>query len=60
MANVIADGCCDDAYIETEIRIPRANLGVSKGDVIRIWTVGNKSGSNFQSLPKTIVMRLAK
>ena len=37
-------------FIETEVSIPRANLGVKKGDVVGIYTVGNKSASNFRIL----------
>ncbi len=58
-ANVKANGVTDKAtFIETEVSIPRANLGVKKGDVIGIYTVGNKSASNFATTP--VVLRLDK
>lgn len=59
MANVKANGVTDKAtVIETEVSIPRANLGVKKGDVVGIYTVGNKSASNFATTP--VVLRLDK
>lgn len=59
MANVKANGVTDKAtFIETEVSIPRANLEVKKGDVVGIYTVGNKSASNFATSP--VVLRLDK
>ena len=58
MANVAASGATDKTVIETEVRIPRANLGVNKGDIIRVYTVGNKSGANFAKTP--VALRLCK
>ena len=58
LANVTANGFTDKTIIETEACIPRANLGVKKGDVIRVYSVGNKSASNFASKP--VVLRLDK
>lgn len=60
ISNVLVAGATDKTVIETEIRIPRANVGVSKGDVVRVYTWGNKSAGNLKSNQKTVVMRLAK
>lgn len=49
MSDIIAAGVTDGALVETEVRIPRANVGVKKGDTIRIWSWGNKSGSNLKT-----------
>lgn len=59
MANVKANGVTDKStVIETEVSIPRANLDVKKGDVVGIYTVGNKSAANFATTP--VVLRLDK
>ena len=39
--DISANGATDKTFIETEVRIPRSNLGVKKGDVIRIYSWGN-------------------
>ena len=58
LANVTANGVTDKTVIETEACIPRANLGVKKGDIIRVYSVGNKSASNLARTP--VVLRLDK
>ena len=59
ISNVLVAGTTDGStIIETETRIPRSNVGVKKGDIIRVWTWGNKSGSNLKHNP--IPLRLAK
>ncbi len=60
LTNVIANGATDKTVIETEVRVPRANLGVKKGDIIRVYTWGNKSGGNLKSKGLGIPIRLSK
>ena len=48
LENVAAAGVTDKSVIETEVKIPLANLGVSKGQTIRIYTWGNKSAGNLK------------
>ena len=49
LENVAAAGVTDKSVIETEVKIPLANIGVSKGQTIRIYTWGNKSAGNLKS-----------
>ena len=59
--NIIANGTTDkETSIETEVRIPRANLGVKKGDIIRVYTWGNKSAGNLKGAQRYAAIRLAK
>ncbi len=58
MANVIAAGSTDKSVIETEVRVPRANLGVQSGQTIRIYTWGNKSASNLKAEDSFVVLTL--
>lgn len=56
IANIIANGKTDKTVIETEVRVPRSNLKVKKGDTILIYSWGNKSGSNLKSEPVTLTL----
>lgn len=55
--NLICEGRFNEAktYIETEMRVPRADMGVNKG-VIKCFSWGNKSASNLKSTPLTITI----
>ena len=55
--NLICEGRFNEAktYIETEMRVPRADMGVNKG-VINCFSWGNKSASNLKSTPLTITI----
>ena len=48
LENIAAAGVTDMTTIETEVRIPLANIGVAKGQTIRIYTWGNKSAGNLK------------
>ena len=57
IAGIAANGKTDGATaIETEVKVPRANLGVKKGDTILIYSWGNKSGSNLKTEPVTLTL----
>lgn len=58
LANINCEGTIDPDHtvIETEVRIPRENLGIQKGKTINISTWGNKSGSNLKSETVTLVI----
>lgn len=56
IANILANGTTDKKVIETEVRVPRSNVGVKKGDTILIYTWGNKSGSNLKPEPVTLTL----
>ena len=55
LTDITAAGTTDKTVIETEVRIPRANVGVKKGDTIRIWSWGNKRESRLCSTSKQIL-----
>ena len=46
--NILSAGFTDMTNIETEVRIPLANIGVAKGQTIKIYTWGNKSAGNLK------------
>ena len=56
IANVTAAGATDGTLIETEVRVPIADVGVKKGDTVRIYTWGNKSASNFKSNKESVLV----
>ena len=58
LANVICAGAIDPEHtiIETEVRIPRENVGIQKGQTVQLYTWGNKSGSNLKSAAVTLVI----
>lgn len=50
ISNILAAGSTDkSSVIEVELRIPRANVGLTSPGTIRIYTWGNKSASNLKS-----------
>ena len=49
-ANALAGKISEDV-VETEIRIPLADLGITYGSTIKVYTSGNKSASNLRSQP---------
>ena len=51
LAGVIADD-----IVETELRIPLADLGVTYGQPIKVYTWGNKSASNMKDQPVVVSM----
>lgn len=56
--NVIANGVTDKSVIETEVRVPRANVGLTSGGTIRIYTWGNKSAGNLKSETSYLTLTL--
>ena len=53
-ANVYCKGTVGTEFTETELRIPRSNLGINKGDTIKIYSWGNKSADGVASHPITL------
>ena len=49
-------GVISDDIVETEIRIPLADLGITYGQPIKVYTSGNKSASNLRSQPIVVSM----
>ena len=49
-------GVVGDAIVETELRIPLADLGVTYGQPIKVYTWGNKSASNMKDQPVVVSM----
>ena len=49
-------GVIGDAVVETELRIPLADLGVTYGQPIKVYTWGNKSASNMKDQPVVVSM----
>ena len=54
-ANALA-GVISDDIVETEIRIPLADLGITYGQPIKVYTFGNKSASNLRDHPVVLSM----
>ena len=54
-ANSLA-GVIGDDIVETELRIPLADLGVTYGQPIKVYTWGNKSASNMKDQPVVVSM----
>ena len=50
-SGVVCKGTHGVEFTETELSIPRSNLGISKDDVIKIYSSGNKSASAFATTP---------
>ena len=49
-------GVISDDIVETEIRIPLADLGITYGNPIKVYTFGNKSASNLRDQPVVLSM----
>ena len=49
-------GVIGDDVVETELRIPLADLGVTYGQPIKVYTWGNKSASNMKDQPVVVSM----
>lgn len=54
-ANALAGAIADDV-VETELRIPLADLGVTYGQPIKVYSWGNKSASNMKDQPVVVSM----
>ena len=54
-ANALAGTVTDD-IVETELRIPLADLGVTYGQPIKVYSWGNKSASNMKDQPVVVSM----
>ena len=54
-ANALAGAVADD-IVETELRIPLADLGITYGQPIKVYTWGNKSASNMKDQPVVVSM----
>ena len=54
-ANALA-GVIGADIVETEIRIPLADLGITYGQPIKVYTFGNKSASNLRDTPVVLSM----
>ena len=55
-AGVVCKGFVGSDFTETELSIPRTNLGVQNGDVIKIYSWGNKSADGIASHPITLTI----
>lgn len=53
-SGVICKGSVGTEFTETELSIPRSNLGIKNGDVIKIYSWGNKSADGVASHPITL------
>ena len=59
LANVVSGGKCrEDQPIEIEVRANRSDLLIQAGQTVRIYTYGNKSGTNLQK--KAIELKIEK
>ena len=58
MANIVCNGAVDPVTkdIETEMRIPRTDLLIEKGQTVKIHSRGNKSADNIVDTPLTITI----
>ena len=57
-SHVAAAGTTDKATsIETEVSLPLADLGLAKGDVVDLYTWGNKSAINLKETPLTYTVK---
>ena len=54
--NSLAGAMFGDSVVETELRIPLADLGVTYGQPIKVYTWGNKSASNMKDQPVVVSM----
>ena len=50
-SDIVCKGTVGETFTETELSIPRSNLSISKGDVIKIYSWGNKSADGVASSP---------
>lgn len=55
-SGIVCRGTIGDTFTETELSIPRSNLSISKGDVIKIYSWGNKSADGVASKPITLTI----
>jgi hypothetical protein len=53
-SGVVCAGVYASDFTETEVSIPRSNLGINKGDTIKIYSWGNKSADGVASHPITL------
>ncbi len=53
-SGVVCAGTYASDFTETEVSIPRSNLGINKGDIIKIYSWGNKSADGVASHPITL------
>ena len=53
-AGVVCKGTVGSDFTVTELSIPRSNLGIKNGDVIKIYSWGNKSADGVASHPLTL------
>ena len=50
-------GAISDTFVEIEARMPLADAGVKKGDVIAVYTWSNKSGDDLKKTPITYTVK---
>lgn len=55
-ANIECRGTVGTEFTETELSIPRSNLGIENGNVIKIYSWGNKSADGVASHPITLTI----
>lgn len=55
-AGIVCKGTVGEDFTETELSIPRSNLGIKNGDVIKIYSWGNKSADGVASHPLTLTI----
>ena len=58
ISNITASGVTDNTVIETEVCVPRANVGLTSGGTIRIYTWGNKSAGNLKGADSYVLLTL--
>ena len=49
LSSVLFAGAVTDSIVELELRLPLTEAGIKKGDVIGIYSWGNKSASDFKT-----------
>ena len=55
-AGVVCKGTYGTDFTETELSIPRSNLGIQAGDTIKIYSWGNKSADGVASHPLVLTI----
>ena len=55
-AGIVCKGTYGTDFTETELSIPRSNLGIQAGDTIKIYSWGNKSADGVASHPLVLTI----
>ena len=57
IANLHFAGVNSESYVEVEVSVPLADVGVKKGDTILVYSWSNKDGYDVQHKPVTITIK---